>query len=232
VDESLSRSTLGRFLLASLLLHGIGLGWLHWNAAREPLPEPPPLLFLQLFSELPPAPVPTAPAPVASAPVAPPKTAPEPKPRRAPAPVAPTESARPAPAPAPAVATSSASADAAAQPGAANPSGATQVAALPGVASGPSLEDELRRYEAELARRISAHKHYPALARRRGIEGSVLLRLTIDARGRLEALETPGRAPLVLVSQARSAAERAAPFPPPPNGELKIDFVLRFDLDE
>ena len=181
------------------------------------------------LSDLPDAPVPMTPKPVASAPVAPPKTAPKPRATPKPAPVV---AATPLPSPEPARPAPAAAPSGEALPGPANPNGALASAGLRGVASGPSLEEELKRYEAELARRIAEHKQYPDLARRRGIEGSVTLRLSIDAQGRLEALETPGRAPLVLVSQARSAAERAAPFPPPPHGSLRIDFVLRFDLDE
>lgn len=233
MDESVSRSALGRFLLASFAAHAFALALLHWNAAEpQSKPKPPPILYLRL-SDLPDAAVPMTPGPVASAPVAPPKTAPKPrattKPKPLPAPVV-AATSLPSPEPAPPAPAAAPSGEA--LPGAANPNRALASAGLPGVASGPSLEEQLKRYEAELARRIAAHKQYPDLARRRGIEGSVTLRLSIDAQGRLEALETPGRAPLVLVSQARSAAERAAPFPPPPHGPLRIDFVLRFDLDE
>lgn len=232
MEDSPSRSPFGRFLTASFAVHALALGWLQWSASDpEDRPKPPPILYLRL-SELPPAPELHGPAPVASAPAVPLKTAPRPKSKPAPAPIATASAPTPAPKSEPVEAPPAAPSAANASTGPANSTGAAVVAALPGVASGPSLEDELERYEAELARLIAAHKHYPALARRRGIEGSVLLRLTIDARGRLEQLETPGRAPLVLVSQARSAAERAAPFPPPPAGQLKIDFVLRFDLDE
>ncbi|MGH0028740.1 MAG: TonB family protein, partial [Myxococcota bacterium] len=105
-------------------------------------------------------------------------------------------------------------------------------AAPPSAAPGPSVEDLLDRYKALLLARIAAQKRYPAMARRRGIEGDVTLRLRIDAAGDLAGVETLGRAPLVLAKQARTAAQKAAPFPPPPGGEFAIDFVLRFSLTD
>jgi len=182
-----------------------------------PAPEPDPVAA--------PPPSVAAPPPPASAPP-PPKPTPKPAPRSEPAPV----SAPPAPRPE----TVKAAAPESAAPVEAEPATAPEVAAVavPPVETGPSPDELLARYKALLLERIAAHKEYPALARRRGVEGDVVLRLSIDAAGRLAEIETPGRSPQVLAAQARRAAERAAPFPPPPGGPFRIDFTLRFDLDE
>jgi protein TonB len=236
------RRPFARFLVASLLVHAMAGAALYRADVEQRRAEAarragrPGLLALHLIRlpEGPPAaPAPT-PEPVAVARSAPAKPASPPRP-----------TAKPAPAPEPAPQqTATAAPETSADSAQATGDGSAQTVALANVATGPlagqigdggsagDLEAALARYEELLARLIAAHKQYPALARRRGIEGSVLLRLSIDASGRLAALDTPGRAPLVLAAQARSAAERAAPFPPPPNGDLRIDFVLRFDLDD
>jgi protein TonB len=234
------RRPFARFLLASFLVHAVAAAALYradlerQRAESDRRAGKPGLLVLHLIrlpEGVPAAPAPTPVAVARSSPVTQP-----PAPRPAPKPV-------PASDPAPQQ-TAAAEPDASAASAQARGGGPAHTIAFANVATGPlageigdggsagDLEAALARYEEELARLIAAHKEYPALARRRGIEGSVVLRLTIDASGRLESLDTPGRAPLVLAAQARSAAERAAPFPPPPNGDLRIDFVLRFDLDD
>ena len=80
------------------------------------------------------------------------------------------------------------------------------VSAAPRAADpGPTEDELLARYKAMLLERIGANKRYPAMARRRGIEGDVRLRLRIDSAGQLAGLDTLGRSPLVLAKEARVA---------------------------
>jgi protein TonB len=79
---------------------------------------------------------------------------------------------------------------------------------------------------------IARHKRYPDLARRRGIEGRVVLRLAIAPDGTLlesEAVDSPSA---VLARSALSAVEAASPFGPPPGGALRIEVPIRYALQE
>lgn len=85
---------------------------------------------------------------------------------------------------------------------------------------------------------IVRHLRYPELALRRGIEGRVVLRLTLDARGKL--LDSTASEPAndgALLGAALVAVRRAAPFPPwqgvhSPDATLNLTLPIRFKLEE
>ncbi len=80
---------------------------------------------------------------------------------------------------------------------------------------------------ADLVARIRAHRRYPELARRRGIEGTVVLRFSVRPDGRVAALEVIGSADPALDEAARDAVLDAAPLPPVEGPvELPIAFAL------
>ncbi len=87
-----------------------------------------------------------------------------------------------------------------------------------------------RRYLEELFARIESHKEYPALARRRRLEGEVLVSLRIESDGSLAELSIAGGVPR-LREAARKAVERSLPLPPPPDpGELPLSFSFTMDF--
>jgi protein TonB len=92
-------------------------------------------------------------------------------------------------------------------------------------------ESEIARYVALVRTRVDERKVYPAIARRRGVEGRVVARLRIDESGRLLRLETERGTSAVLGRSARSAIEAASPFPPPPDGEFELEIALQYSLD-
>jgi TonB family protein len=96
--------------------------------------------------------------------------------------------------------------------------------------TGAPRGDALAAYIAGLQRAIDAQKSYPPMARRRGIEGVVTVRLAIDALGALEATSLVGRPPQILARSARDAVARAGPFPPPPGGRLQVEFPVRYEI--
>jgi protein TonB len=235
--------------LSSALAHAAASAAL--LAARPPHPPPPAPLVVHVNLVAPgraamPA-APPAPAPVRAVAAAPAK-APEPakpklaplRPRKAPEPPAPRppvrapesaalEPAAPAPGP-----ETSLAAPAAATPGGTGV-GAQAGAALAAVAAGPpggAGGETLADYVARVQRMIDAEKSYPALARRRGIEGVVTVRLAIDAAGALERTALVGRPPELLARSTREAVARAGPFPPPPVGALQIEFPVRYEIVE
>lgn len=98
----------------------------------------------------------------------------------------------------------------------------------------PATEDDasrLARYVEEIRARIEARKRYPAMARKRSVEGRVVARVVIRADGRVSAVEFDGGAPALLRRATDDAIRAAAPYPAPPAGamtiELPVDYSLR-----
>jgi len=85
---------------------------------------------------------------------------------------------------------------------------------------------------------VARHLRYPELALRRGVEGRVVLLLTLDAAGHL--LDSAAGAPegdSALLTAALAAVKRAAPFPPwqgarEPGATLNLTLPIRFKLEE
>jgi protein TonB len=234
-----------RAFVASLAVHGAFFGALVavmlWHP--ELPPEPPPIRVQLLRIAETPAPAPQVAAVVA--PPAPKVAPPKPKPAAPPRPVA-RVAAKPAPAPAPkpvapapaavveapAATTQTAAVSA---PGPATSSGAASASA--GLHTGRSVTgsiDPVDQYMAQVRALIAKHKRYPPLAKRRGIEGSLLLRLAVAADGSVEVdvIESSGTGSALLEEGARAAVAAVAPLPPPPAGKLRFDVPVRFDLKE
>lgn len=80
---------------------------------------------------------------------------------------------------------------------------------------------------AQILARVRAHRYYPTLARRRGIEGTVGLSLTIAADGSV-AVRVVRSADPSLDEAARQAVLASAPLPVVP-GRLDLDLEYRLD---
>lgn len=81
---------------------------------------------------------------------------------------------------------------------------------------------------------ISSEVRYPPIARRGGLEGEVLLRLSIAWTGEVIAVRPSGRSASLLSKAALVAVERAAPLPVPPPElsapvELSIPIAFRIE---
>lgn len=222
-----------RWASLSLLVHGVlALASLDWTWSPMPASDwaSAPSSPVEVRVVAPPQPAP--PSPEDSDPT-PQRKAPAPPEPKLTAEVEPTPAAPPDAEPDPA---SSSSAETPAE--AANEAETAEVAALdstdvsapPPAPSGPSPE-ELDAYIAQVRRRIEERKSYPALARRRGLESQVTVRISIGADGELVRIETLG-ASLALFERATvEAIEDAAPFPPPPPGFGELEIPLRYTLD-
>jgi len=104
--------------------------------------------------------------------------------------------------------------------------------AMPAGAPAPSAES-MASYAAVVRELILQEKRYPAMAKRRGIEGGVPTRIFISPAGQLESVSLLGRPPRVLAKSTRDAVERAHPFPAPPAGRaVEIEITLHYDLDD
>jgi len=111
--------------------------------------------------------------------------------------------------------------------------------AVPAVVSGHGREEVSdTAYLNTVRTAVARHLRYPELALRRGVEGRVVLRLTLDAAGRL--LDSAAGVPegdSALLTAALAAVKRAAPFPPwqgarEPGATLNLTLPIRFKLEE
>jgi len=82
------------------------------------------------------------------------------------------------------------------------------------------------RLVAQALARIRAERHYPELARRRGIEGTVHIAFVVGADGHPRNLTIRQAVDPLLEEAAREAVLRAAPLPPLGPAELDLDFHL------
>jgi protein TonB len=105
--------------------------------------------------------------------------------------------------------------------------------------AGDAVEDVVDPGFVNSIRAAVAHQlRYPELALRRGIEGRVVLRLTLTASGNLlQASPSDPTADSALTNAALAAVRRAAPFPAwrgtrNPNARLSLLLPIRFKLDE
>lgn len=103
-----------------------------------------------------------------------------------------------------------------------------------GEAVGPDggLEAGARAFHDLLAARVRARLIYPAVARRRGEEGIVLIDLSVKADGSLAAARvSTGSGSAVLDRAALDLVRSLFPFDPPPGGDytipLRIQYLLR-----
>ncbi len=111
--------------------------------------------------------------------------------------------------------------------------------AAPAVAAGNGQEEVSDpAYLNTVRTAVARHLRYPELALRRGVEGRVVLRLTLDAAGRLldSAAGTP-KGDAALRTAALAAVKRASPFPPwqgarDAGATLNLTLPIRFKLEE
>ncbi len=230
---------LSAFVALSLALHGALLWQLGDSAPSSPAAAPPEPVSVSVVAMRPPAP----PAPPEAAPPNPPPPEPRvsrPRPRAAkaparkvvPVPETPPEPPRepePAqpepPAPAAEAGPSPTRPDVAAPP-------PSLAAVAPGAAPEPATPDEIEAYKNLVRRLIASRKHYPTMARRRGLEGDVTVQLRIADDGGLDAVQAAGRGGRLFERAALDAVRLAVPFPPPPPEFGDFEVVIRYRLDD
>lgn len=196
----------------------------------EPVvPEPPVVPPAEPSETLPLAPMPVAPVP------APQLSAP-----RLPVPAQPS---RPRPAvPRPSSPIPVAPSAGAAPPRATPPQTGTPQIGTPPVAAPPIATLAAPSSTAEAGWRsalgiwVTSHKRYPARARQRGDEGTVGIRFTVDATGRvMEVAVTRSSGSILLDDAARDmlAGQRVPPFPPGmTQAQLTLPWSIHFQLEQ
>ncbi len=80
---------------------------------------------------------------------------------------------------------------------------------------------------------VLRHFAYPSDAQRNGVEGKVVIRLTIDAAGHLQRSSVVSCPDPILCQAALASAQEAEPFPRPPAalGAVTVDVLFEYHLD-
>lgn len=146
----------------------------------------------------------------------PPKPKPKPEPRPEPKPI---PKRRPSPTPPPP----------AQQPSQAPVAAEQTMAGLPDPARVSQLREQ---YLSRLLGHIEAHKFYPTLARRRGLEGVIQVTFTLECGGGVRGVKVAGGHG-VLQKAAEEAVLKAQPLPRPPKEvpcPLQVSYGMEFNL--
>lgn len=215
----------GQRLLVGAAVVGahVAAAWalLQVQTARPPAPGEPAPVFVELIAPAPtPAPVPVPPAaPTPPAPAAAPRPVPAPRPApRAPAPPSPViAAAQPAPAPfavAPPEATPAPPAPPAEPPAAPAPPAPPAPPAAP-----PAPPPPPRTLNASEVQYLTPlRREYPAVSRRMGESGRVVVRVMIDEAGRPQNVTLQRSSGYARLDEASLAAVREARFKPHTEG--------------
>jgi protein TonB len=194
----------------------------------EPAPPPPPKV---ITPPTPPEPVEEVPLPkVAEAPkpeIAIPKPPPKPKPKPKPLPPKPEKKPEPPKEQPPAEKTVDTA-----------PAKESAPKAEKSEPPMPSNSNALPSWQGDLLRHLAKFKKYPEDARRRGTQGVVKLRFTVDAEGKVLSYAIAGESGSASLDRATlDMIRRAQPLPVPPkellnNGSLEVVAPFVYSLDK
>jgi protein TonB len=111
---------------------------------------------------------------------------------------------------------------------------ASVIAPTPPPVIGPSqadIDDARGKYGSTLWGAIEKHKNYPRIAQIRGWQGEVLIELLLDGNGKLKSkkvIQSSGYE--ALDKQALEMAEKASPFPAPPEALRGSNFSIKVPI--
>lgn len=206
------RSGLPLVVALSLGLHGLALlgAWAWQPSVRFTPPQPEPLTLVSL--------PPMAPAPVAAKPeVSPPKPQPKPAPRPIAKPVAkPAPAPQPQPAAAPALQETTTAAPVSESASASDNSPAPERDAVDAGQTEKASANASAAVSVDLnaAYRLNPAPDYPPIALRRGWEGTVRLRVTLDVQGHPSRVDLAASSGHPMLDESALAAVRRWQFRP------------------
>ena len=101
--------------------------------------------------------------------------------------------------------------------------------------SASSVYGSARDYFSMVRMAIESRKQYPSAARRRQIQGRVVVRFVIESNGTVNEVSLVKASPHPLLDEAALAAVKAcSPFPPPParffSGPVPFEICIVFEL--
>ena len=97
--------------------------------------------------------------------------------------------------------------------------------------AGSGRFDPSLAYQKALCERIEHHKSFPFQARRKGWEGSVIVRFLVHRDGHVEHIEVISSSAIALLDEAAiRAVKEGNPFPPFPEGMRKPSLWFKVQL--
>jgi len=118
------------------------------------------------------------------------------------------------------------------QPVAQNSKPVNKVAAVSPVRSEADqklIKQTRKNYEALLRRHIEVHKNYPRVARKRRIQGKILVSFTLLADGNINNLTINGKRS-ILKKATKKAIDYALPMPKPPK-QISLPMQIKFFMN-
>ena len=94
------------------------------------------------------------------------------------------------------------------------------------------IEQTRVSYHSLLMHHIDVHKHYPRAARKRKIQGKILVSFTLLKGGKIKNLSVNGKRS-ILKKASHQAVNNALPMPSPPNSlslPMKVEFYMNYFL--
>lgn len=94
------------------------------------------------------------------------------------------------------------------------------------------IEQTRKSYFALLMRHIEAHKNYPRVARKRKIEGKIIISFSLLADGSIKNLQVNGKRS-ILEKASKNAISNSLPMPFPPKDlslPMKVKFTMNYFL--
>jgi len=94
------------------------------------------------------------------------------------------------------------------------------------------IEQTRMSYQALLMRHIEVHKKYPRVARKRNIQGKILVSFSVFTDGSIKNLQISGDKS-ILMKATRQAVNNALPMPKPPidlSFPMEIKFTMNYSL--
>lgn len=101
--------------------------------------------------------------------------------------------------------------------------------ALQGISAVDSATTE-NIYQTQILEIIRKNLKYPGNARRRGIEGTVIVRFTIHGSGRTGDIQVVNSSGAALLDKASLDTIRICSFPPPPRSSMTLSVPITFRL--
>lgn len=100
--------------------------------------------------------------------------------------------------------------------------------------SGPAMDHDLglRIYASQVLKIIQDNLSYPANARRRGLEGKLSLRFSIDEQGTVSEIQIISSSGIPLLDKASVKTIKSCVFPPPPDKATILTVPVTFKLVE
>ena len=99
-------------------------------------------------------------------------------------------------------------------------------------ASTKPTKDQIALYLSKVYEIIEEHKHYPSLAKERGDSGTVYIRVSISASGKVNYVSLLNSSGSFILDEYTKELIKHLQFPAPPKGPITFDLKVHYRLNE